>query len=99
VKRHTKRNSLIPRIAFAVSEARASHGLSESQLAALAGVSRGTVHKLERTGRIRPDLAVRIAAAVTVCDLYAQPAPEPLDDALAARLAPSVDALAGGWSV
>jgi DNA-binding XRE family transcriptional regulator len=90
-------NTLIHRIAFAVSEARASHGLSEAQLAALAGVSRATVHKLERTGRIRPDLAVRIAIAVAVCDLYAHPAPEPLDDALIEQLTQGVDVLAMGW--
>jgi DNA-binding XRE family transcriptional regulator len=79
--------TLIRRIGLAVGEARVEHGVSERELARFAGVSRGTVHRLERIGRCRPDLAVKVALAVVALDLYdAQPAPPALDDALAERV-------------
>ena len=82
----TEVTSLIRRIAFALGEARSGHRLSERQLARLAGVSRGPVHRLERTGQCRPDLAVRVALALAVVDLYG--APSTLDTMLAERLTP-----------
>jgi transcriptional regulator with XRE-family HTH domain len=66
-------SSLIQRIGTAVEEARRDHLLSERELARLAGVSRSTVHRLERGGVVRADLAVRVAAAITVVDLYSEP--------------------------
>lgn len=65
--------SLLSRIGLAVSEALAEHGLSLKELAALSGVSRATCTKLVRGGRVRLDLAVRIATAVAVVDLYSSP--------------------------
>jgi transcriptional regulator with XRE-family HTH domain len=69
----SERTTLIRRIGLAVSEARLEHRLSERQLSILSGVSRATIRKLEHGGRVRPDLAVRVAAAILVCDTYRPP--------------------------
>jgi transcriptional regulator with XRE-family HTH domain len=81
----------IDRIAISLSEARLDHGLSQRQLAALSGVSRPTIAKAERGGRVHPALLVRLAATLVVLDVYRPgpdfAAPEPkLDDELAVRM-------------
>lgn len=92
-------STLIHRIGLAVSEARFEHTLSERELARLAGVSRATVHKLERGGVVRPDLAVRIAAAVIVVDVLTPATPPaPFDDEPATVPLPPPLPLVGGWA-
>jgi DNA-binding XRE family transcriptional regulator len=76
-------NNLVHRIGLAVEEARTEHSLSKAGLARLAGVSSATVRRLEGGNNVRPDLAVRIALAMTVVDLYRLPAPGS-DEGLAA---------------
>jgi hypothetical protein len=44
------------------------------------------VHRLERIGRCRPDLAIRIALTVAALDLYSQPEP-PAPDPIVIELA------------
>jgi transcriptional regulator with XRE-family HTH domain len=67
--------NLIGRIGLALREAQLEHDLSEREVARLSGVSRPTVHKLATGGTVRSDLAVRVAGAVMVVDLFSQPAP------------------------
>ena len=71
-----KHSPIIDRIGLAVLQARSEYLLSERELARLAGVSRATLHKLEQGSLVRPDLAIKIAAAVMVIDVYGKP-PEP----------------------
>jgi transcriptional regulator with XRE-family HTH domain len=65
--------SLLSRIADAVGEALVERDLSLRELSQLSGVSRATCTKLAKGGRVRPDLAVKIATAVAVVDLYSTP--------------------------
>jgi DNA-binding XRE family transcriptional regulator len=83
-----QQHNLVHRIGLAVEEARTEHSLSKAGLARLAGVSSATVRRLEGGGSIRPNpLAVRIALAMTVVDLYAPPAPS-FDEGLEPAVAP-----------
>jgi transcriptional regulator with XRE-family HTH domain len=70
-----KSNALVDRIATAVGEQRPDTGISMSELSRLSGVSRSTIRKLERGGRIDPALVVRLALTLTVLELYRPPAP------------------------
>jgi transcriptional regulator with XRE-family HTH domain len=71
------------RLALAIPEARLDHGLSQRQLAALSGVSRHMIRKLERGGNVDPALLVRLGAAFLVLDAYRAPY---FDDGLHALL-------------
>jgi transcriptional regulator with XRE-family HTH domain len=71
--------SIEERLALVVPEQRAELGVSVSQLARLAQVSRSTVTKVERGGRVNPALLLRIASALTTIELYAAPE-EPAED-------------------
>jgi transcriptional regulator with XRE-family HTH domain len=79
--------SLLSRIADAIPEARREHGLSQRQLAALSGISRDSIAKVERGGTINPALLVRLGAAIVVLDAYRPPEPEVFDADLFSRLA------------
>jgi transcriptional regulator with XRE-family HTH domain len=61
------------RVALAIPEQRRGLGLSVRRLAILSGVSRDTITKLERGGHVDPALVVRVATALTVLELYAEP--------------------------
>jgi transcriptional regulator with XRE-family HTH domain len=67
----TKRNSALTRIGLAIPEQRADAGLSLSELARLAGVSRSTLTKIERGRPIEPRLLLQIAAVLTLLEVYA----------------------------
>lgn len=71
------------RVAIALPEARAEHGLTQRQLALLSGVSAATIRKIERGGSVDAALLVRLGATLLVLDAYQPPR---LDDDLA-RLA------------
>ena len=66
--------ALTSRIGLALREALLEHGLSESEVARMAAVSRATVHKLASDRAIRTDLAMRVAAALVVVDVFSTPA-------------------------
>jgi DNA-binding XRE family transcriptional regulator len=68
-------SALIRRIGAAVGMARLDHGMSQSELARLAGVSRSTIAKLESGGHVRPDLAARVGSAMMVVDVHVPPVP------------------------
>jgi transcriptional regulator with XRE-family HTH domain len=70
---HSTPHGTLQRVADAVPEARREHGLSQRQLAALSGVSRSSIAKLERGGRIAPALLVRLGTAAVVLDAYRPP--------------------------
>jgi transcriptional regulator with XRE-family HTH domain len=70
----TKGTSLpTDRVALAIPEQRHALGLSLRELARASGVSRWTITKLERGGRVEPALVVKLAATLTVFELYAKP--------------------------
>lgn len=71
-----KRTTSFARIALAVPEQRRALGLSLNETAKLAGVSRGTVARIERGHTVNPMLVVKVAVVLTVVELYA---PLPLD--------------------
>jgi transcriptional regulator with XRE-family HTH domain len=77
---------LVERAALAVPEQRRDLGLSLSELARLAGVSRSTVTRVERGGRVDPALVLRVAAALTVLELYAPSKGDLLGDLHPGRL-------------
>jgi transcriptional regulator with XRE-family HTH domain len=62
------------RLAMAIAEQRTDLGLSLRDVEKLSGVSRPTIAKLERGGRVNPALVVRVATALNVIEL-ASPAP------------------------
>jgi transcriptional regulator with XRE-family HTH domain len=68
-------NGRAHRIALAVGEARRDLGLSLRELSRWSGVSRDTISRLERGDDVRPDLIVRVAAALVVLELHA---PQPV---------------------
>ncbi len=65
------------RVALAIPEQRRELGLSVHQLARCSGVSRDTITKLERGGRVDPALVVHVAAALMVLELHSEPEPAP----------------------
>jgi transcriptional regulator with XRE-family HTH domain len=67
--------STLRRIAEAVPEARRDHRLSQRQLAALSGVSRKTIARLERGELIGPQLLMRLSVALLVLDAHQLPDP------------------------
>jgi transcriptional regulator with XRE-family HTH domain len=82
------------RLADVVTEQRADLGLSLRDLEALSGISRRTITKLERGGRVSPALIVRVASALNVVELITPPLDEPaeLDRFLLSLLAPEKEA-------
>ena len=66
-------NPLLVRVAAAVPEQRRELGLSVTQLAHVARVSRSTIGKIERGGHVRPELLLRIASALMTLELYQGP--------------------------
>lgn len=68
-----KSSTAIDRIAVSLPEARLEHGLSQRWLAALSGVSRGTIAKVEAGDRVHPALLVRLGTALVVLDAYRPP--------------------------
>jgi transcriptional regulator with XRE-family HTH domain len=70
--------SRLDRIALALREQRLELGVSQRQLAALSGVSRDTIVKLERGGQVSPKLLLGIAAVLTLLEVYSPPQPEPV---------------------
>jgi transcriptional regulator with XRE-family HTH domain len=73
MRTNSKTHSAVERVALALAEARVEHGLSQRQLAALSGVSRRSISKLEAGGRIDPMLVVKLGATLAVFDLYRPP--------------------------
>jgi transcriptional regulator with XRE-family HTH domain len=65
--------SRLDRIALALREQRLELGVSLRWLAAASNVSRETLAKAERGGRIRPELLLRAASVLTTLELYAPP--------------------------
>jgi transcriptional regulator with XRE-family HTH domain len=59
-------------IALGITEARLDLDLSQRELALLSGVSATTIRRLEGGGRVHPQLIIRLAAALTVFELYAR---------------------------
>jgi len=58
------------RIELALPEQRRDLDVSLRELARLSGVSRSTITRLERGGRIEPRLLMQIAATLTLLELY-----------------------------
>jgi transcriptional regulator with XRE-family HTH domain len=73
MQQQQRHRNLIGRIGLALREAQLDHVLSQRQVARLSGVSRPTVHKLATGGTVRADLAVRVAGALMVVDLFDEP--------------------------
>jgi transcriptional regulator with XRE-family HTH domain len=71
------RTPVAERIALAIPEQRRDLGLSERELARLAGVSRWQVARLERGEPVDPAVMVTVAAALTIVELYRDPPPSP----------------------
>jgi transcriptional regulator with XRE-family HTH domain len=69
-------HSLVGRLALAIPEQRRELGLSLSEVARLARVSRSTVTKLERGGRIDPVLVIQLGLVLTVLEVYRPAAPD-----------------------
>jgi len=67
-------------VAFAIPEQRRELRLSVRELARLSGVSRDTISRLEHGGQVSPALVVRVATALTVVELYAEPPAVEKDD-------------------
>jgi DNA-binding XRE family transcriptional regulator len=80
--RRFKMDATAQRVALAIPEQRRELGLSVRRLARLSGVSRDTITKLERGGYVDPALTVRVATALTVLGLYAEPQWPPLPHAI-----------------
>jgi transcriptional regulator with XRE-family HTH domain len=70
--------SRLDRIALALREQRLELGVSQRRLAALSGVSRETIAKVEGGGQVSPKLLLGIAAVLTLLEVYAPPQPEPV---------------------
>jgi transcriptional regulator with XRE-family HTH domain len=66
-------NGTTARVALAIPEQRRGLGLSLRQLERLSGVSRNTIARIERGGRVHPALMVRVATALMVLELHAEP--------------------------
>jgi transcriptional regulator with XRE-family HTH domain len=67
----------IAKVRAALPEALVDLGTSDRELAAVTGVSRPTISKIRRGQNVRPDLLVKVAAALLVFELHAGPTPEP----------------------
>jgi transcriptional regulator with XRE-family HTH domain len=65
---------VLERIQAVIPEARLSLGLSRPQLAAMAGVAENTIDRIERGYGARPLTLTKIAIALTVAELFSDPA-------------------------
>jgi transcriptional regulator with XRE-family HTH domain len=68
-------NTLIHRVSLAIPEQRRELDLSLSELARVSGVSRSTLTRVERGGRVGDALVVKVASALLALELHAPPAP------------------------
>ena len=71
----------LQRVALAVGEQRLDLGVSLRTLERCSGVSRATIRKIERGGRVNPALLVRVAGALSTLELYRDRSPK-LEDEL-----------------
>ena len=65
-----KRCTSIDRIVATIAEALSEHGITQFELAELAGVGRSSIQKVERGERIEPRLVMKLATALAVLDLH-----------------------------
>jgi len=72
----------MPEIIFTINEAIKKQGLSESQLARMAGLSQGTVNRLLKGKTQRPDISVikKLCAALNLSPFALVGIPEPRKD-------------------
>jgi transcriptional regulator with XRE-family HTH domain len=80
--------TILQRVALAIPEKRVELGLSLSELARLADVSRSTVTKIERGGGVASRLVVQVALALLILELHELPAT--LDDERATFTRPTL---------
>jgi hypothetical protein len=88
-----QKSTFSDRIALAVDEAMRVHWLSQSELATRAGVSSRTVARLHAGRPVRHDLAIKVATAILISDLYAG---APVDSFRQARAERPLTSVEGG---